>query len=124
VVWVGLHRDGRAENMLAGWALVLILLTMFVTKLGFSWYLMAMIAMASLAGDWRVALVGMLLSCTSFFLNVWDSASNDIVQLPVLFPAPRFYLQLFVSMWVFGLAVLEIGRRARQRFAEYSIDQR
>jgi hypothetical protein len=124
VAWVGLHCDGRAENTLAGWTLVMVLFALFVTKFGFSWYLMAMIAMTSLAVDWRFALIGSILSCASFFLNVWDSASNEVMRLPMLFPAPRFYLQLFVSACALGLAVFEIGRRARQRFAEYSIEQR
>ena len=33
------------------------------------------------------------------------------MRLPILFPAPRFYLQLlFVSVCALGLAALEIGR--------------
>jgi hypothetical protein len=124
VVWVGLNRDGRAENMLAGWTLVMVLFALFVSKFGFSWYLMAMIAGASLAVEWRFALIVIFLSCTSFFLNAWDTASNEVLQMPILFSAPRFYLQLFVSVCVLGLAVLEIGRRAWQRYAEYSIEQR
>ena len=123
IVWIGLRLNGGAKNMLAGWTLVLVLFAMFVPKFGFSWYLMAMIAVASLALDWRLALIVIVLSCTSFFLNAWDSASNEVMQLPMLFPAPRFYLQLFVSVCVLGLAVLELGRRARQRQAEYSIEQ-
>jgi hypothetical protein len=124
VAWVGLWRDGQAKNMLAGWALVMLLLALFVTKFGFSWYLMALIAVASLALDWRFALIVIVLSGASFFMNTWDSASNEVMKLPMLFPAPRFYLQLFVSACALGVAVLEIGRRARQRFVEYSIEQR
>ena len=41
--------------MLAGWTLVMVLFAVFVTKLGFSWYLMAMIAVASLAVERRLA---------------------------------------------------------------------
>jgi hypothetical protein len=109
---------------LAGWTLVLVLFALFVSKFGFSWYLMAMIAGASLALEWRFALIVIVLSCTSFFLNAWDTASNEVLQMPILFSAPRFYLQLLVSVCVLGLAVLEIGRRAWQRYAEYSIEQR
>jgi hypothetical protein len=124
VVWVGLHRDGRVENMLAGWVLVMVLFGLFVTKLGFSWYLMTMIAVASLAIERRFVPIVIILSCASFFLNAWDSASNEIMPMPMLFPALRFYMQLlFVSVCTLGLAALEIGRRARQRHAEYGIEQ-
>ena len=122
VVWIGLRRDGGAVNMLAGWTLVMVLFAMLVTKFGFSWYLMAMIAVASVALDWRLALIVIVLSSASFFLNAWDSASNEVMQLPMLFPAPRFYLQLFVSVCALGLVVLETSRRAQQRHAEYSIE--
>jgi hypothetical protein len=102
----------------------MVLFALFVAKFGFSWYLMAMIAVASLAVEWRFALIMIVLSCMSFFLNAWDSASNEVMQLPMLFSAPRFYFQLLVTVCVLGLVVLEIGRRARQRHAEYSIEQR
>jgi len=55
------------------------------------------------------------------------------VQLPILFPAPRFYLQLlFVCMSALGLAALEFGHRERQRRTsvgqrpspKYSIERR
>ncbi len=125
VLWAGLRRAGRAENVLEGWALVMILFALFVAKLGFSWYLMTPIAVASLAVERRFVLIVIVLSAASFFLNAWDSASNEIVRMPILFPAPRFYMQLlFLCVSALGLAVLEMGRRARQRQAEYSIEQR
>ncbi len=125
IVWVGLRRDGRAENMLAGWVLVMLLFALFVTKLGFSWYLMTMIAVASVAVDWRFVPIVIVLSCASFFLNAWDNASNEVLKMPSLFPATRFYLQLlFVIICALGLAALEIGRRARQRHTDFGIEQR
>jgi hypothetical protein len=125
VVWVGLSRDGRVDTMLAGWALVMVLFALFVSRLGFSWYLMTTIAMVSLVVDRRFTLIVVILSFVSFLLNAWDSASNEVVQMPMLFAAPRFSMQLlFVGVSVLGLAVLEIARRARQRQAEYSIEQR
>jgi hypothetical protein len=125
VVWAGLSRDGRAENMVAGWALVMIMFALCVTRLGFSWYLMIMIAVASLAVGQRFVLIVIPLSCVSFFMNAWDSASNEVVQLPSLFPAPRLYMQLLlVSVGALGVAAWEIGRRSRQRQVEYGIEQR
>ena len=124
ILWVGLRSDGRAQNMLTGWALVMVLFALLATRLGFSWYLMTPIAVASLAARRRFVPIVIVLSGVSFFVNAWDSASNEIMQLPMLFPGPRFYLQLlFVSVCVLGVVVLAIGRRAQQRHAEYSIEQ-
>ena len=118
VLWVGLSRDGRADTMLAGWALVMVLFALFITKLGFSWYLMTMIAVASLVVERRLTLIVVILSFASFLLNAWDSASNEVIQLPALSAAPRFSMQLLlVGASMLGLAVLEIARRARQRAA-------
>ena len=126
VLWVGLSRDGRVENMLAGWALILAPLGLFLTKLGFSWYLMTLIAMASLVVERRIALIVIVFSFASFLLNAWDNASNEIMQMPMLFPAPRFYMQLlFICVSGLGLAALEMGRRARRRHeAHYGIERR
>ncbi|MEO7911335.1 MAG: hypothetical protein ABIV47_16950 [Roseiflexaceae bacterium] len=124
VLWVGLSRYGRADTMLSGWTLVMVLFALFVTKLGFSWYLMTMIAVASLAVERRFTPIVVLLSFVSFLLNALDTASNEVVQLPVLFTAPRFSMQLlFIGVSVLGLAVLEIAQRARQRRVEYSVER-
>jgi hypothetical protein len=125
VLWVGLSRDGRIDTMLAGWALVMVLFALFVIKLGFSWYLMTLIAVVSLVVERRLTLIVIPLSFASFLLNAWDSASNEIVEMPMLFAAPRFWMQLlFIGASVLGLAVLEITRRARQRRVEYRVEQR
>jgi hypothetical protein len=124
VLWVGLSRDGRVDTMLAGWMVVMVLFALFVTKFGFSWYLMTMIAVASLVLEQRFTLIVVLFSFVSFLLNTWDSASNEVIQLPMLFAAPRFSMQiLFVGVCVLGLVVLELVRRARQRQVEYSVEQ-
>ena len=87
--------------------------------------LMTMIAVASLVVERRFTLIVVIFSFASFLLNAWDSASNEVVQLPMLFAAPRFSMQLlFAGVSVLGLALLEIGRRARQRHMEYSVEQR
>jgi hypothetical protein len=126
VLWVGLSRDGRVENILSGWALVLAPLALFLTKLGFSWYLMTLIAAAGLVVERRLALIVIALSFASFLLNAWDSASNEIMQMPRLFPAPRFYMQLlFACACGLGLAALEIVRRLRRRHdTRYGVEQR
>ncbi|HJZ46074.1 MAG TPA: hypothetical protein VKE41_02870 [Roseiflexaceae bacterium] len=126
VVWVGVSRDGRVESVLAGWALVLALFAFFISRLGFSWYLITLIAVASLVAERWLASVVIIFSCVSFFLNAWDSASNETVQMPVLFSASRSYFHLlFGSMIVLTLLALEVGRRARQRNRpQYGVERR
>jgi hypothetical protein len=119
IVLVGLSRDRRIESLLAGWALVLVLMALLLTRVGFSWYLLTLIAMASLVLDRRITLIVIAISFASFFMNAWDSAANDVINLPTLFPAPRFYLQvLLVCASALGLALLEVARRLHQRRAQ------
>jgi hypothetical protein len=128
VLWAGLSRDAHLDTMLAGWAIVMLLFALFVSRIGFSWYLMTTIGVVSLVLERRITLVVVILSFVSFLLNAWDSASNEVVQLPMLFAAPRFSMQLlFIGACILGLAVLEIGWRLRQRqadYTEYSVEQR
>jgi len=73
----------------------------------------------------RLTPIVIFLSCASFLRNVWDSASNNTMQLPMLLPTLRFsVLALFVGMCALGLAALGFGRRAWLRRAAYSIEQR
>ena len=64
--------------------------------------------------------------CLLFALWFVSGVVMMYVRMPILFPAPRFYMQLlFLCVSALGLAALEIARRARQRYsAEYGIEQR
>lgn len=116
VALVGLSRDLRIDRLLSGWALIMLLMALLIMRLGFSWYLLTLIALTSLVVERRITLILLVLSFASYFMNAWDSASNDIVDLPMLFPAPRLYIQLlFVGASVLGLAALEYVRRQQQR---------
>jgi hypothetical protein len=126
VLWIGLTRDGRVEHMLRGWALLMLLFALFLSRLGFSWYLITVIGVASLAADWRIAMVTVLLSSVAYLMNAWDTASNETFDLPTLFALPRFptYL-LLVWLVAIGITVLEVARRIRQRHgAEYQLERR
>jgi hypothetical protein len=125
VLCVGLSRDGRIEHMLRGWALLMLLFALFLSRPAFSWYLITLIAVAGLAVEWRLALITILLSSVSFLMNAWDTASNETFQLPVLLALPRFPTYLLIICAVaLGMAALEVGRRARQRQrSEYRLEQ-
>jgi hypothetical protein len=125
VLWVGLTRDGRIEPMLRGWAILMILFALFLSRIGFSWYLISVIGVASLAIEWRIALVMIPLSAIAYLANMWDSASNETVALPMLLALPRFpTYMLATAVIAFGVAAVEVARRARQRpRPEYQLEQ-
>jgi len=68
VALIGLSRNGSVESLLAGWALVLVLLALMVTRLGFSWYLLTLIAVTSLVVERRLTLIVIALSFVSILL--------------------------------------------------------
>jgi hypothetical protein len=119
IALVGLSRDRRIENLLSGWELVLLLMALLIMRLGFSWYLLTLIALTSLVVDRRITLILVVLSFASFFMNAWDSASNDVIDLPTLFPAPRLHLQMLLfCATMLGLAALEFMHRLHRRRAQ------
>jgi hypothetical protein len=94
---------------------VALLFSVFLTKLGFAWYLMTLIVLVSLAVEWRLALATTALSLASFVMNSWDSASNNVFPLPDLFRLPRVLIYLvFIGVVGLLIAVLALGRRIRQ----------
>jgi hypothetical protein len=113
LLWVGWKGQPSLRGVIWIWALVALLFSVFLSRLGFSWYLMTLIALVSLAKDWRMAAITLALSLVSFLLNAWDSASNDVVALPDLFALPRPALYaLFMAL--VGLGVLAAAWRQRR----------
>jgi MFS family permease len=82
VLWVGLTQGDTVRRLLRGWGLLAVYFALFLVPLGLSWYLMAAIAVASLAVDWRLLLLTGLLSFSSFLVNAWDSTSSAAFPLP------------------------------------------
>ena len=115
VLWIGLGSDSSLVGLIRGWALVALLFSVFLTRLGFAWYLMTLIALVGLAVEWRMALATAALSLASFVMNTWDSASNDVFPLPQLFRLPRVLVYLvFIGVVGLLIAALALGRRIRQ----------
>ena len=82
VLWVGLTQGDTIQKLLRGWGLLAVYFALFLVPLGLSWYLMAPIAIAALAIDWRLLLLTGLLSFSSFLVTVWDSTSSPGFRLP------------------------------------------
>lgn len=115
-LWVGYRRERGYLQMLRGWAWLMLLFAVFLTRLGFSWYLMTLVALAALAAEWRLALTTIAVSFVSFLMNAWDWASNDVVRLPNISALPRFLIYLiFIGAIGLALVAIELARRNRQQ---------
>lgn len=114
MVWLGYRRDAGPHELARRWALLALLFSLFLTRLGFSWYLLTLIALVAVAAEWRLALATVALSCGAFLMNVWDSASNGAFTLPDLFALPRFVMYLaFVAALAGAVLAVQLGRRGR-----------
>lgn len=116
VLWVGLARERGPMTLIRGWAVLALLFSIFLTRLGFSWYLLTLIALVSTAVEWRLALITIALSFASFLLNAWDAVSIGPSRLPDLFSLPRILVYLaFVAAAALGLLAVELVRRGQRR---------
>lgn len=116
VLWAAWRQDGRIAGLFSGWALVMLVFALFLTRLGFSWYLMTLIALAALAAERYLTPITIAVSFASFLLNAWDAASSATFRLPKPLALPRASLYLaFVSVVVLAAVAFEMLRRARRR---------
>ena len=117
VLGVGLTQDGSVEKLLRGWAVVMLYFALFLTKFGFTWYLLSLIALISLVLEWRLMLITIVLSFTSFLFNSWYMVSTPAFPLPDLLPWPRFVVYLALPcLTAIGLAALGSGKTLLRRY--------
>jgi hypothetical protein len=115
VLWIGLGSEPGVLGLVRGWALVALLFSVFLSRLGFAWYLMTLIALVGVAVEWRLALATAAVSFASFLMNAWDSASNSTFPLPDLFRLPRALIYLaFICLVVLAIVGVSLGRRILQ----------
>ena len=117
VLWVGLTQGETIRRLLRGWALLSVYFALFLTPLGLSWYLMAPLAVACLALDWRLLLLTGLLSFSSFLVNAWDSMSTPAFPLPDVFAVSRGAVYL-APVLLGVLAVVALLARRGNRTAQ------
>jgi hypothetical protein len=115
LLWVGLTQDGSHEQLIHRWAVVTLLVSFYLATLGLSWYLMTLIAIVSLAVDWRLVLPTIGLSFAAFFKNTWESADTGAFQLPELVASPwsLVYLALLGLVVLGTIAVVAKQKAAR-----------
>jgi hypothetical protein len=103
--------------LLVGWTLLSLVFAIFLTKLGFSWYLMTLIALVGVTLEWRLTLATIALSYASFLLNVWDSTSKGTFRLPDLFVLPRSIIYLaFIGVVALCVAFIHLGYNRRAAY--------
>lgn len=100
VLWTGITQDGRLPRLLWGWSVVLLYFSLFLIPLGNSWYLITLIALASLSLDWRLTFMTLSLSFSAFLFNIWYSTFTRDFAAPELFATPRFLVYLAIPLLV------------------------
>jgi hypothetical protein len=114
VVWVGLTQSDTLRKLLRGWGLLSVYFALFLVPLGLSWYLMAPIAIAALALDWRLLLLTGLLSFSSFLVNAWDSTSSSAFPLPDVAVSRGFVYLAPVGLGLLLVLALLVRRGSRR----------
>lgn len=93
-VVAGLMQNGTHRRLLGGWAVVMLFFSLFITRFSLSWYLITPIAIVALVSDWRMALLTLALSFSSFLFNTWDTTFTNDFPPPTVVNLPRFLLYL------------------------------
>jgi hypothetical protein len=112
VVWLGLIQDGSSQKLLWGWALSLLYFSLFLTKLGFAWYLITLIAVVSLVPDWRIVSITVVLSLFALLFNLKYSTFTEEFPAPELFALPGFFVYVAIPLL---MAILMIAFLVWQR---------
>lgn len=116
VLAAGLLQDGSDRRLLAGWAVVSLFLLVFVTPFTMTWYLITAVATVAIVGNWRLDLLLVAVSFTSFLFNFWDSTFTTTFPPPDILDVPRSLLYgAFAVAIAAVLAGTFILRHARAR---------
>jgi len=114
VLGAGVVRATTIDVLFRRWFVVTLLVALFFGQLAASWYLMTLIAVASLAARWWASAIVVVLTGASFFLNSWRSTASGDFQLPELMPGPARFVYL-ILLGVAGIGAATFMRRRRRR---------
>lgn len=113
---MGLLQDGTDRRLFVGWAVVMLVFSLFITRVNLSWYLMTPLAIIAVVSDWRMALLAVVLSSTSFLLNLWDTTFTSAFPAPDVVDLPRFLLYLSLpAVAVFFVVARLVWTQIRRR---------
>lgn len=108
VVWLARYHDGRGGPALWTWAVLLLYFTTFLTKIGFSWYLIVPAGVIALVRDGRLTAPFVALALGAFAYQVRYGAFNSTYEVEDLIPFAPFWV--FVGLGLAGAVVLPILR--------------
>ncbi len=117
-VWLARGTEGAPTRRARAWAIVLLGFVMFLSKIGFAWYLIVPAAAVSLVRDRWILLVFGALAFSAFAFQVRDSAFNRAFPLPELLEVDRFFvfLALAAAVATAGVGVGVVRRRSGGRW--------
>jgi hypothetical protein len=117
IAWFALRAERGATPTLQAWAWLALWQAAFLTKPTFAWYLLTLVAVASVAADSRITLATVLLCFSSFLVNRWTTISAEGFPLPhVLAMAEGVTREMFLATAAIA-AVLVLWLRSRPRAA-------
>jgi hypothetical protein len=116
-VWVGWTQVGSRARLLRGWAVLLLFFGLFLTQLGFAWYLMTLVAVLSLVPVWPLRVLAVALSFGSLLLNVWYSTFSGGFKVPELLSLPRLAVYLVLPALVAASTFVALAMQRRRRAA-------
>ena len=116
IAFVGLRPAADNRQLLWQGAVVMLLFSIFLTRVSLSWYLLTLISLVSLVFDWRLAAMTVSLSFLSFLFNTWESTFGGGFAAPALFDVPRFVVYV-------GLAVVVAGAISWREFRRQAAKQ-
>jgi hypothetical protein len=115
-VLLGLWRKDGLESLLRTWAVVLLYFSFFLTSFAMSWYMLTLIAVMSLVGDWRLVCAACALVFSSNTINSWHHTSSPLFPLASPIPLSR-QLAYFLPLGVLATSIFValLHRRHRER---------
>lgn len=87
VLALGWFRSETVPRLLESWLIVVIYFGFFLTRFSMAWYLIMLVALASLVIDWRYQVVMLALTSSAFLVSTWGATSNSSFTLPSLLSA-------------------------------------
>lgn len=83
-LWAGLSHKGDIKTLANRWSIVMLFFCLFLAQIGFSWYLIVLIALVALASSPALLLATTLLSFPAFVFNAWEATFNSNYPAPTL----------------------------------------
>jgi hypothetical protein len=82
IVTLGWLASDTVPRLLRSWLVVLLYFGLFLSRFSMAWYLMIVIALASVVMNWRFHALMVGLTASAFLVSTWGATSNSAFRLP------------------------------------------